>query len=106
MLKIRQQTKVAFKHRPKDCKERLKYKANAKQFVHNAEVDDIAATSIGLLEDENPKPRRANEVAKKALALIQKRQKLIKLADKGEAGWLVVDEYESDELAENSDDDM
>lgn len=39
------------------------------------------------------------------MALIQKRQKLIKLADKSEAGWLVVDEYESDELAENSEDD-
>ena len=31
--------------------------------------------------------------------------KLIKLADKSEAGWLAVDEYESDELAEDSADE-
>ena len=36
---------------------------------------------------------------------IQKRQKLIKLADKSEAGWLVVEEYEQEELAEDSDDE-
>ena len=30
---------------------------------------------------------------------------MIKLADRSEAGWLVVEEYESDELAEDSEDD-
>ena len=37
--------------------------------------------------------------------LIQSRQKLIKLADKNKAGWLVVEEYEQEELAEDSDDE-
>ena len=45
------------------------------------------------------------ESAKNALALTQKRQKMIRLADKSDAGWLVVEEYESDELAEDSEDD-
>ncbi len=30
---------------------------------------------------------------------------MIKLTDRSEAGWLVVEEYESDELAEDSEDD-
>ena len=37
--------------------------------------------------------------------MIHKRQKLIKIADKNKDGWQVVEEYESDELASNSDDE-
>ena len=37
--------------------------------------------------------------------LIKKRQKLIKLADRSKDRWLVVQEYESDELASNSEDE-
>ena len=39
------------------------------------------------------------------LDLTWKRQKLIKLADKTNAGWLVVQEYEQEELADNSEDE-
>ena len=37
--------------------------------------------------------------------LLRQRQKKIKLADKSEAGWLAVKEYETDDLASNSDDE-
>lgn len=37
--------------------------------------------------------------------MLRKRQKLIKLADNSKDGWLVLQEYESDDLASNSDDD-
>ena len=37
--------------------------------------------------------------------ILQHRQKLIKLADKSEVGWKLVDEYESHELADDSDDE-
>ena len=47
----------------------------------------------------------ANKMAKRTIKLIERRQKLIKLGDKSEAGWLAVDEYESDELAEDSADE-
>ena len=36
--------------------------------------------------------------------LIHKLQKLIKIADRYKDGWQVVEEYDSDELASNSDD--
>ena len=44
--------------------------------------------------------RLANEGKK-----IRKRQKLVKLADRNKGGWLVVQEYESDDLASNSEDE-
>ena len=40
-----------------------------------------------------------------SLDLIRKRQKHIKLADKSNTDWLVVQDYEQDELAGNSEDE-
>ena len=37
--------------------------------------------------------------------LISRRQKLIKFADRSEAGWAVVDEYVDDDLADDSEDE-
>ena len=37
--------------------------------------------------------------------ILQHRQKLVKLADKSEVGWKLVDEYESHELADDSEDE-
>ena len=39
------------------------------------------------------------------IEVISKRVKAIKLADKSEFGWVTVDEYLSDELASDSDDE-
>lgn len=85
--------------------QKLKYKANSKQFLHNSEVEEHVASTIHQLEKENPDREQALEAAKAALVVIKKRQKLIKLADKSEAGWLAVQEYESDELADDSEDE-
>ena len=59
---------------------------------------------IEQLQKENPNHVQALEFASRALVSIQKRQKLIKLANKSEAGWLVENEYESDELTVDSED--
>ena len=45
------------------------------------------------------------ELTVEAQAIIKKRQKLIKMADKSKDGWLVVEEYESDDLASGTDDE-
>lgn len=37
--------------------------------------------------------------------IIKKRQKLIKIADKNRDGWLVVQEYQTDDLASDSEDE-
>ena len=50
-------------------------------------------------------PNQVKELAVEAQAIIKKRQKLIKIADKSKDGWLVVEEYESDDLTSGTDDE-
>ena len=51
------------------------------------------------------KPQEVCKLVAEGRQLIKKRQKLIKLADRSKDGWLVVQEYESKELASNSEDE-
>ena len=44
---------------------------------------------------------KAKEELNKGISLINTRQKIIKLADKSEFGWATVQEYVSDELADD-----
>ena len=82
---------------------KLKFKGNQKQYLFNAAIEDHNMFVLDLLKKgENSKAMKAIE---NILELIQKRQKLIKLADKSEGGWLVVQEYEQEELADDSDDE-
>ena len=52
-----------------------------------------------------PALERAKEALKKGRKFISDRQKLIKIADRSEHGWGVVQEYTADELAEDSGDE-
>ena len=52
-----------------------------------------------------PAVERAKEALKEGERLLVARQKAIRIADRSEFGWATVDEYEEDELAENSDDE-
>ena len=82
---------------------KLKKKGNLKQFLFNAElIDEVKSVTEDLQTQDTDS---ANKTAKRTIKLTERRQKLIKLADKSEAGWLAVDEYESDELAEDSADE-
>ena len=47
----------------------------------------------------------ATPILQKAEQDLRQRNKLVKLADKSEAGWMAVDEYLADDLAEDSEDD-
>ena len=72
---------------------KLKKKGNLKQFLFNAELlDEVKSITEDLQTQDTDS---ANKTAKRTIKLIERRQKLIKLADKSEAGWLAVDEYES-----------
>jgi hypothetical protein len=82
---------------------KLKFQGNKDQFLFNSELQatvDEAANFLGL--------RDVDKAAEKVEGLrksLRHRQKIIKLADKSEAGWLAVKEYEAEELASDSDDE-
>ena len=48
--------------------------------------------------------QKAKSAAEEGMSLIARRQKLLKLADRSEWGWAVVEEYVEDDLAEDSGD--
>ena len=77
----------------------FKKKGNEQQFSFNRKVAKTSGTALKALESENiPK---AKEELNKGISLINSRQKIIKLADKSEFGWATVQEYVSDELADD-----
>ena len=94
-------------HKSKIDKEvvQLKYKGSQKQFELNAELDSIIESIETESERGGPNLPLIKEYSQEARELIRKRQKLIKIADKSKDGWQVVAEYESDELASDSEDE-
>ena len=89
----------------------FKKKGNEKQFLFNDNVKDqidSAGKHLDLLEPSSEAQtvalQKAKDELEKGLSLLASRQKRIKLADRSEYGWAVVDEYEDDELASDEDD--
>ena len=83
----------------------LKYKGNQKQYELNAELDSIIESIETESERGEPNLPLIKKYSQEARELIRKRQKLTKIADKSKDGWKVVAEYESDELASDSEDE-
>ena len=81
----------------------FKYKSNRLRYEFNVKVlDQLNAAKKKLVEG------RLYEVSEEINLSIQeitKRNKLVRFADKNQCGWAAVDEYQSDELAEDSEDD-
>ena len=64
---------------------------NLRQFLFNAELLDEVKSIIEDLQTQDTDS--ANKAAKRTIKLIERRQKLIKLANKSEAGSLAVEEH-------------
>jgi hypothetical protein len=79
----------------------IKYKGNRKQFEVNLRLDNILAQ----IDESTDSPADIHKLVAEGKRIIKKRQKLIKIADKNKDGWLVVQEYESDDLASDSEDE-
>ena len=79
----------------------IKFKGNRKQFELNSQLDNI----LTRIDESASSPADVHKLVKEGKLLIKKRQKLIKIADKNKDGWLVVQEYESDDLASDSEDE-
>ena len=82
---------------------KLKFKGNQKQYEINAKLEAIL-TDISKANEQNNQ-ERVSKLVDEAKALIHRLQKLIKIADRSKDGWRVVEEYESDDLASNSEDE-
>ena len=81
-------------------------KGNEIQHVFNEGVKAVVDEAAAIL-DKHPATglERAKEALKEGMHLIDERQKLIKIADRSESGWLTAQEYETDEIADDSDDE-
>ena len=78
----------------------IKFKGNRKQFELNLQLDNI----LTRIDESASSPADVHKLVEEGKLLIKKRQKLIKIADKNKDGWLV-QEYESDDLASDSEDE-
>ncbi|KAK3736266.1 hypothetical protein QZH41_008096 [Actinostola sp. cb2023] len=81
----------------------FKHKGNRLQYEFNVNLlGVIEQASSNLLEGNLSVVNSSLESAK---SLLQKRVKSIRFADKSPAGWTAVEEYESDDLADDSEDE-
>ena len=76
---------------------KLKFAGSKDQFIFNSELCGTLGEVSDLLA------AKQTEKAEKKVAELSK-QKIIKLADKSGAGWLVVKEYQTEEFASDSED--
>ena len=79
----------------------IKYKGNRKQFEVNLRLDNI----LSQIDESAGCPADIHKLVAEANLIIKKRQKLIKIADKNRDGWLIVQEYVTDDLASDSEDE-
>ena len=95
--------------------EEFKRKGNEKQFRFNDEVVEKIETADTDLEQamnegataeqKTTAIEKARKTIKQGMQLLEECQKMIRLADRSEYGWELVNEYKADELADDSDDE-
>ena len=83
----------------------FKRKSHEVQFTFNEEVRSKLDSVKTALHETPPAIEKAKFAIGEGEKLINDRQKLIRIADRSEHGWATVEEYEDDELADNSDDE-
>ncbi len=83
----------------------FKRKSHEVQYTFNEEVKARFDSVKAALHEIPPAVEKAKSAIDEGEKLITDRQKLIRIADRSEHGWATVEEYEYDELADNSDDE-
>ena len=85
-------------------------KRNEEQFKINAKVLDKMQEADGHIQDvsrytSGEAALMAHKKVTEGIEILSHRQKIVKLADTSEQGWKVVQEYEANPLAEDSDEE-
>ena len=86
---------------------KFKRRRNEEQFKHNKILSKIKEAD-NVLDANNPSQEgisKAKEKLAEGMSLLNYRQKIIKIADSSDLGWRVVQEYEANPLADDSDDE-
>ena len=86
-----------------DSKYKSRYKSNQIQFDFNESICDKANTIVKPIK--NGSQKRASKLAKSIKEDTERQNELLKIGDKSIAGWGTVEEYLSDDLASDSEDD-
>ena len=97
------QTVEAAVKRAKLNRYEFKSKGNKQQYEHQEDVLEKMEAAKDAVESKQLEP--AKRSLDEGIALVNKRMKLIEIADKSQYSWATVEEYLSDELASDTDDE-
>ena len=87
---------------------KFKRRGNEEQFKHNNKILSKIKEADNVLDANNPSQEgisKAKEKLAEGMSLLNNRQKIIKIADSSDLGWRVVQEYEANPLADDSEDE-
>ncbi|KAK2548044.1 hypothetical protein P5673_031875 [Acropora cervicornis] len=94
LKKLKTETKASISFNFKGNKVQYEFDSSLLEVIDGV-VDKISRGNLSATNSE----------LERVKSLIAKRYKLVRFADKSPAGWTAIDEYESDELADDSEDE-